>query len=376
MHNSFFLENSFQKHKILTSLEAILERFVFKILKFRALKMELLKLYNMVFIKVLVYLSSATCTMNLQNPKNGCKLPSRDFANPPNRYRKSYPKKPQKMNIKLTSLLFLATFYSCKSQKNVQNFLIDDDGITVEKLDKSKTYDQNYNDNNKIFVIGKSYKYSYYYEGLNEKKYLITKGKEIQNDNYKIFDWDFIEFERQNSETIKSIILIANLGNPFEKDIPEYNQTSISYQYLKNNGEFFTMEVTGAIENEKNVWIHPPRSNFFKILELNPFPYIQSPYQIGTKWNWKLNIGDHWSDKRWMEWKGGIENAYDYEIIDKKNIETKLGNFECFIIKSKAKSRIGETELTSYFNEKYGFVKLEYKNIDGTKTILELEKVE
>ena len=39
-----FLENSFQKHKILTSLEAILERFVFKMLKFRALTMELLKL--------------------------------------------------------------------------------------------------------------------------------------------------------------------------------------------------------------------------------------------------------------------------------------------------------------------------------------------
>ncbi len=34
-----FLENSFQKHKILTSLEAILERFFFKILKFRALIM-------------------------------------------------------------------------------------------------------------------------------------------------------------------------------------------------------------------------------------------------------------------------------------------------------------------------------------------------
>ena len=35
----FFLENSFQKNKILTSLEAILERFVFKTLKFRALTM-------------------------------------------------------------------------------------------------------------------------------------------------------------------------------------------------------------------------------------------------------------------------------------------------------------------------------------------------
>jgi hypothetical protein len=87
-----FLENSFQKNKILTSLETILERFVFKILKFRALKMDLLKLYNMVFIKVLVYLSSATCTMNLQNPKNGSKLPSRDFANPMNRKQKFYQK--------------------------------------------------------------------------------------------------------------------------------------------------------------------------------------------------------------------------------------------------------------------------------------------
>ena len=81
-----FLENSFQKHKILTSLEAILERFVFKMLKFRALTMVFFMLQSMVFIKVLVYLSSATCTMNLQNPKNGSKLPSRDFANPPNRY--------------------------------------------------------------------------------------------------------------------------------------------------------------------------------------------------------------------------------------------------------------------------------------------------
>ena len=34
-----FLENSFQKHEILPSLEAILERFVFKMLKFRALIM-------------------------------------------------------------------------------------------------------------------------------------------------------------------------------------------------------------------------------------------------------------------------------------------------------------------------------------------------
>ena len=162
----------------------------------------------------------------------------------------------------------------------------------------------------------------------------------------------------------------------YKRQDPNYYQTSISYEFLQKNGKYFTKEITGGIENEKNVWIHPPRSNFFKILELNPFPYIKAPYKVGTKWNWKLKIGDQWSDKRWMEWKGGIENVYDYEIIGKKKIETKLGNLECFIIKSNAKSRIGKTALISYFNENYGFVKLDYKNIDGTKTILELEKVE
>lgn len=136
------------------------------------------------------------------------------------------------------------------------------------------------------------------------------------------------------------------------------------------------MEVTGAIENEVNTWIHPPRSSFFQILELNPFPYIKAPYKVGTKWNWKLEIGDHWSDKRWLEWKGRIENNYDYQITEQTTVSTKVGDLECFVIKAKAKSRIGETELISYFNPDYGFIKLEYKNIDGTKIVLELDKME
>lgn len=236
------------------------------------------------------------------------------------------------MNIKLTSLFILIIFYTCKSQEKEENFLIDDVGITVEKKDNSKNYDQNYNDDNKIYVANKVFKYSYYNQRLDGKKYLITKGKEIQKENYKIFDWNFVDFDKQNPETIIEIILKPISGNQFEKEDPEYNQTLISYEFKQKNGKSFTMEMTGAIENKKNVWIHPPRSNFFQILELNPFPYIKAPYEIGTKWNWKLEIGDHWSDERWLEWKGGIENIYEYDIVDKKNIETKLGNLECFII--------------------------------------------
>jgi len=163
-------------------------------------------------------------------------------------------------------------------------------------------------------------------------------------------------------------------GNPFKDSDPDYNQTAIRYEYVTYGGKPFSREITGAIENDMNCWIHPPRNSFFRILETNPFPYIKAPYVVGTKWNWKLKIRDVWSDKRWLEWKGDIENTYEYEITDKREIETRVGKLDCFVIKSIAKSRIGNSELVSYFNEEFGFVKLDYKNIDGSATVLELEK--
>jgi hypothetical protein len=277
--------------------------------------------------------------------------------------------------IKIIPILLIN--FCCSAQTNIEKYVIDDDGITVEKTDSTKQYDEVYNVNNVIYNIGKKFTYSYFYQNIDGEKFLIKRGKKVlQPEGYSTYDWDFINLEKQDSDTVTHLILKPSSGNPFGKDVPDYNQTAIGYDYLMKNGESLTKEVTGVIENEMNVWMHPPRSNFFEILELNPFPYIKSPYKIGTKWNWKLNIGDHWSNKRWLEWKGRIENGYDYEIKENKTISTKLGNLECYIIQATAKSRIGETELVSYFNPKFGFVRLEYKNIDGTKTVLELENVE
>ena len=37
------------------------------------------------------------------------------------------------------------------------------------------------------------------------------------------------------------------------------------------------VESTGIIENDKKVWIHPPRSGEFALLEYFPFPELQFP---------------------------------------------------------------------------------------------------
>ncbi|MFC3157952.1 hypothetical protein SAMN05443633_104296 [Chryseobacterium arachidis] len=278
-----------------------------------------------------------------------------------------------KPNIFVPFFLFPVFAFSQASQ----DLYLDEDGIKIEKYNPGKSYDDNYSLNNSIYTIGRKLTYSYYYENKKGDKFLIKKGKEIpQPQGYNIYDWDFVELSKKDPQTVQFITLTTTSGDPFHGAVPDYNQTAIEYQYVTNNGELWNSETTGAIENPMNVWIHPPRNLFFEILELNPFPYIKSPYTVGTKWDWKLQIGENWGDSRWLKWTGEIENHYQYEIIGQKMIPTKLGDLDCYLVQGKAKSRIGETQLLSYFSPEFGFVKLEYKNIDGTKTVLELEKAE
>ena len=266
------------------------------------------------------------------------------------------------------------TILSCKAQKSIEKFEIDDVGITVEKFDSSNVDENRYNQNNKIYKVGKKFTFSYYYLDKAGTKYLMTKENlNSQNTN----DWTFEKMDKQDPNSVSQIVLSVNSGlSPFIQQLPDYNQTVITYNFKLFNGEFWNNEMTGVIENVKNIWMHPPRTNFFKILEINPFPYVKEPMEVGNKWNWKLKFGSHWSDKRWLFWEGSNENVYNYEIIDKSIFKTKLGDIECFVITSTAMSNLGKTKLTSYFNSQYGFVKLDYVNIDGTKTIIELEKVE
>lgn len=263
-------------------------------------------------------------------------------------------------------ILILSIDYGvCLAQNlgSIKDYLLiaEDSGILVEEFDSTNTDENRYNHDNVIYKVGNSFKYSFRHitSGDERKYFKVDERKE---------DWDFVDAQNTDSTTIRSVLIEVANGNPMAKYVPDYNQTALIYKI----GSSKKTSMSGAIENEGNVWIHPPRDYYFRILELNPFPYIKAPYEIGSKWTWYLRIGDHWADARWKIWHGSIENDYEYEITDKINFKTDFGTFDCFVIKSKATSRIGQTGLIAYFSPKYGFVKLEYDNIDGSKTILEL----
>jgi len=71
----------------------------------------------------------------------------------------------KKRNVKMKIIKFIAIVlfnFSCSAQTNLEKFIIDDDGIAVEKPDSTKQYDDVYNANNIIYTNGRKFIYSYY----------------------------------------------------------------------------------------------------------------------------------------------------------------------------------------------------------------------
>ncbi len=272
-------------------------------------------------------------------------------------------------------IIFIITIQSCKDEtkQNVAEFeekainfptyelIGEDESIVVESFDSTVVDINKFNHNNIVFKVGSEFTYSFEHV-TNDKKIKYFK----KTDGYG--NWEFVDSDSLDFSTLQIIKISVANGNPMSNSIPDYSQTNLKYS-LSDESSY---SMSGVIENEANVWMHPPRDYYFEILELNPFPYVKAPFEIGNKWKWSLKIGDSWADERWKMWQGTIENKYEYEIVDKRKLETEIGELTCYEIKSNAKSRIGETELTAFFHEKYGFVRLNYKNIDGTKTNLEL----
>ena len=275
----------------------------------------------------------------------------------------------------LVLFVLLLSLASCKTElkeTKKKYELILEDGIMVEKFDSTNVNQNRFTENNTTFTEGAAFTYTFEHLTSTQDTVYFTW---LEDTNDYRFAWKFVPVDSLDENTIKQVKITVKPGlEPMITHIPDYNQTIIQYDYLTETGKAPFVGSSGVIENEANIWMHPPRDKYFRILELNPFPFIKAPYEIGTTWDWTLTIGSGWADERWHVWEGQIENQYVYTITEKKKIKTGVGQLECFVIESVATSRIGQTKLISFFHPEYGFVRLEYTNIDGSKTNLELSE--
>jgi hypothetical protein len=140
---------------------------------------------------------------------------------------------------------------------------------------------------------------------------------------------------------------------------------------MSNTARFASAEITGAIENEREIWMHPFRSNQFIFTEVAPFPSIELPLYVGRTWVNSLTIGNGWGD-----WQGHtISN--EYVVVGQEDMKgSSLNLVNCWRIKSTAVASFGNSTLDFLFHEQYGFVKMTYQNYKQQTLVFELIRTE
>ena len=223
-----------------------------------------------------------------------------------------------------------------------------------------------YKANNRI-----TYEYIYVKDGDSLKFELLFDSLKS-----KVNDWRLTPQKSINSSIVHTLELSVVQGRKMFTKVPDdYNQTIIRYNYNSSEKVALLTEYTGVIDNQKNIWIHPPRAFLFKSLVISSWPFIKSPYLVGSTWNWKPKWTDRWSTENWGEYKGELENYCEYEITRVENMKVGLYLFECYVIDSSCKNDLGVFKSTFWFNPNIGFLKLHYENIGGDQIIFDATEI-
>lgn len=152
-------------------------------------------------------------------------------------------------------------------------------------------------------------------------------------------------------------------------------QSLFQYDYLDKNFRYIRQEETGLIEYCKSIALYPPRLYQFGITTLNPFPEIREPYIENEIWETEREITDITASEKWKKWDGVIKVRSVYRIRNEQTIKTNIGMLKCWVVEADAESDLGKTRLVAYFNETYGFVKLNYYNIDDSYLVIDIHTV-
>ncbi|MDH5608557.1 MAG: hypothetical protein OEY56_03680 [Cyclobacteriaceae bacterium] len=131
------------------------------------------------------------------------------------------------------------------------------------------------------------------------------------------------------------------------------------------------MSRTGIIETDEQVWMHPILDNHYAFTYVAPYPKVMLPLAQGKTWKGGLYVSFGWGDWDYNE----VE--YTYEVLEQTKIETPFRTFEnCWHVQSHAVASFGNSQHDFWFDEEFGFVKMQYLNYKGQLLIFELEQVE
>lgn len=217
----------------------------------------------------------------------------------------------------------------------------------------------------------------------------LNEDKIIFNENKK-YNYEATFTNKSGAIVSKEIITLSPLGEPWKWD---KNQTSfkVDYNYtLKDSTAFlsyinpisknpkkpkpyiwYKSIITGAIENDSAVWMHPFRDNQYEHTEVAPFPDIKKSL---------LKKDSTWKNILSIMLGGGNFNGKvisTYKVIKNEDrIYGSLNLKDCWLINAVGEhNKLGKSYLNFYYHPEYGFVEMNYTFYDGVKINFVLKNV-
>jgi hypothetical protein len=185
---------------------------------------------------------------------------------------------------------------------------------------------------------------------------------------HKEFIYRVSGVSRNCQTTSADTIVLLSSGMPWSLNIGQKKIAWGKRTAGKNTG----LNWTGVVEDSLRLWMHPPRFDQYAILELSPFPEVKKPFVPGQQWYWGLEVGSYYANPAWAVWQGNMLVKTRYKATGRQTIKTAFGELTCQEIIATATCAAGRTTLRTLFHPEYGFVVLDYVNIDASKMTLQL----
>lgn len=272
--------------------------------------------------------------------------------------------------MKLTgSLLGLAIAVTAAADGGFTNW----NGLLIEKPVAGSQDHDFFNRDNTIYKPGREFVYSYTITKNRETLYCRVQAAR----DTETRTWSLVAPSAADDLAIRFVgfKILPGYGG-LDELFPEFSQTVIQQKYWSRDMTLLLDGSTGLVENKANVWLHPFRAKYFSVTEFSPFPFVKYPLDRDKAWDWKLeDIDTRWSDPRIIVYTGKVAAEYRYRVRGAETVRTPLGELRCVVTEATASNRLGSASLRSWFHPDYGFVRLDYKNIDGSEIRLELERV-
>lgn len=249
------------------------------------------------------------------------------------------------------------------------------DGLYIERPSaQALQTDFPYNLDNKVFQTGRIFVYDYV---MTRKSGQVVICKIVEQKGIPMRKaWTFLPIDQKGEDCIlEHQIRVFNEENRMLKFLSKKDLTFVQYRSETDKGPIKGISLLGMVENAENIFLPNPVGRIFNVLQSAPPLYVKSPRTVGNEYDYTIEVPSKYSDPRWGDWQENEVMNFKYKITDETTIDTPFGNLPCIEIQASGGGLIGQSALTTYFNEEYGFVQMTYKNIDGSTMVMKLTEI-